>query len=97
MLFCTSPSKKPRFACVLDLLSFLCYLELCVQIFRRDLSAPETHESGEFFTRVGPDGVATLPRAREEMLVRSVALGAKGVGTPMGLFVLLKILNILKF
>ena len=42
------PSKKPRYACILDLLSFLCYLELCVQIFRRDLSAPETHESGVY-------------------------------------------------
>ena len=35
------------FACVLDLLSFRCYLKLCVHIFRRDLSGPETHESGE--------------------------------------------------
>ena len=40
------PSKKPETLDVRDLLAFLGYLELCVHIFRRDLSAPETHESG---------------------------------------------------
>ena len=46
-----------------------------MQIFRRDLSAPETNESGEFFIRVGPDRGTNvpLPRAREEMMARSVA------------------------
>ena len=41
-------SKKNLGACVLDLLSFLCYLELCVHIFRDFRSAPETHESVSF-------------------------------------------------
>ena len=44
------------FACALELLSFLHYLELRVQIFRRDRSGPETHESGEDAPRVGPHG-----------------------------------------
>ena len=45
------------FACALELLSFLHYLELRVQIFRRDRSDPETHESGGDAPRVGPHGV----------------------------------------
>ena len=43
-------------ACVRDLLAFLGYLELCIHNFRCDLSAPETHEFGEYSTRVGSDG-----------------------------------------
>ena len=51
------PSEKTRNACVRDLLAFLGYLELCVHIFRRDLSAPEKHESGEFSVLWNPVGV----------------------------------------
>ena len=44
------------FACPLELLSFLRYLKLCVQILGRDRSGSETHESGEFSPRVGTQG-----------------------------------------
>ena len=48
--------KIPSKIVPLDLLSFLCYLELCIKIFMRDRSAPETHESGEFFAWVRHHG-----------------------------------------
>ena len=48
MDFVPKPSKNVTFACALELLPFRRYLELCVQIFRRDRSGPETHESGEY-------------------------------------------------
>ena len=41
---------------MLELLAFERYLELCVQILRRDRSGPETHESGEFCDRVRSHG-----------------------------------------
>ena len=56
MDFVAKPSKYVTFACALELLPFRRYLELCVQIFRRDRSGPETHESGGDAPRVGPHG-----------------------------------------
>ena len=56
-----NPMDFVTFACVQDLLSFRCYLKLCVHIFRRDLSGPETHESGEISTRVGAHGGTPTP------------------------------------
>ena len=35
------------------MLSFRCYLELCIKIFGADRSAPETHESGDIAACVG--------------------------------------------
>ena len=55
--FVAKPSKNVTFACALELLSFRRYLELCVQIFRRDRSGPETHESGEFSVCMKSGGV----------------------------------------
>ena len=44
------------FACALELLSFLCYLESRVQFFKRDRSGHETHESGGDAPRLGTHG-----------------------------------------
>ena len=51
-----SLAKNIRFTCAPELLSFLCYLELRVQIFRRDRSGPETHESGGDAPGLGTHG-----------------------------------------
>ena len=48
------------------MLSFRCYLELWVQIFRCDRSAPETHESGKFFGHAGSGGgILSIPRYQQ--------------------------------
>ena len=62
--FWPNPSKNVTFACSLELLLFFRYFELCVHIFRRDLSGPETHESGEISTRVGAHGGTPTPVPR---------------------------------
>ena len=65
------PRKKILGACVLDLLSFLCYLELCVHIFRDFRSVPETHESGVYPAWEKAQGVPPSHRLEDEMLSRS--------------------------
>ena len=69
--FWPNPSKKAGFACALEWLPFLRYLELCVKILRCGRSAPETHESGEFSARATPHGGTSHPLSQTRRVDRA--------------------------